>query len=101
MRTVTAWTAAVLLTLAAAAPRHAADKSAGVAIEVGKELIDFKIGNQLVGRYRIGPQVPKPYLWPLFAPGGVPITRAWPMEPARPGEATDHPHQKSAWFCHG
>jgi hypothetical protein len=23
------------------------------------------------------------------------------MMPAEPGEKTDHPHQKSAWFCHG
>jgi hypothetical protein len=23
------------------------------------------------------------------------------MEPALPGGSTDHPHQKSAWFCHG
>jgi hypothetical protein len=23
------------------------------------------------------------------------------MEPAQPGGSTDHPHQKSAWFCHG
>jgi hypothetical protein len=23
------------------------------------------------------------------------------MEPAKPGESTDHIHQKSAWFCHG
>src|SRR5262249_23154545 len=45
--------------------------------------------------------VAKPYLWPLNAPGGVTVTRAWPMEPAKPGGSTDHPHQKSAWFCHG
>jgi hypothetical protein len=23
------------------------------------------------------------------------------MEKAKPGESTDHPHQKSMWFCHG
>src|SRR5262249_21319290 len=34
-------------------------------------------------------------------PGGVPVTRAWPMEKSRPGESTDHIHQKSMWFCHG
>ena len=43
----------------------------------------------------------KPYFWPLNAPSGVAVTRAWPMEKAKPGEQTDHVHQKSAWFCHG
>src|SRR5207249_1657673 len=51
--------------------------------------------------YRCGPDVAKPYLWPLSAPGGMPLTRAWPMEKAALGGSTDHPHQKSAWFCHG
>jgi hypothetical protein len=67
----------------------------------GKSHIDFRAGKDLVARYRIGPDVAKPYFWPLNAPGGVPVTRAWPMEKARPGGSTDHPHQKSAWFCHG
>jgi hypothetical protein len=29
------------------------------------------------------------------------VTRAYPMEPARPGGTSDHIHQKSVWFCHG
>jgi hypothetical protein len=74
---------------------------AKVSIKADKEHVDFLIKGQLVGRYRLGPNVAKPFLWPLKAPGGIPVTRAWPMEPAQPGEATDHPHQKSAWFCHG
>src|SRR5262249_34145303 len=43
----------------------------------------------------------RPTFWPLLAPGGARLTRAWPMEAAKPGESQDHPHQKSAWFCHG
>jgi Methane oxygenase PmoA len=62
---------------------------------------DFVADGALVGRYHTGSAVAKPYLWPLLGPGGVPLTRAWPMEKASPGGSADHPHQKSAWFCHG
>ncbi len=62
----------------------------------------FYAGKELVGRYVIGPDVAKPYFWPLNAPGGVrTVTRAWPMVKGLEGESTDHVHQKSAWFCHG
>ncbi|GIV19753.1 MAG: hypothetical protein KatS3mg023_1504 [Armatimonadota bacterium] len=42
----------------------------------------------------------KPYLYPIHAQTGVPMTRAYPME-QREGESTDHPHQRSFWFTHG
>ena len=78
------------------------DKFEGkVTAEVGKGHIDFRAGKALVGRYVIGADVAKPYFWPLNVPGGEAITRGWPMTPPEPGEQTDHPHQKSAWFCHG
>src|SRR5262245_40957262 len=66
---------------------------------------DLKLGDRLVarlhhgkGKEAAGPA--KPYLWPVLAPGGVPVTRAWPMDPAG-AKSKDHVHQKSAWFCHG
>lgn len=43
----------------------------------------------------------KPYLYPILAPNGVPVTRDWPMKKGTEGETKDHVHQKSAWFCHG
>lgn len=42
----------------------------------------------------------KPILYPIYAPGQVPMTRSWPIE-ERPGEPHDHPHHKSVWFAHG
>jgi hypothetical protein len=42
-----------------------------------------------------------PYLWPLLDPLGREVTRAYPMEEGRAGEATDHPHHRSLWFAHG
>jgi hypothetical protein len=84
----------------------AAAEPAGVTIRVNGESrgvadIEFLVGKELVGRYHVGPLVAKPYLWPLNGPDGVPLTRAWPMEKGHPDETSDHPHQKSAWFCHG
>ena len=45
--------------------------------------------------------VAKPILWPLRGPGGVPMTRDWPMKPDTAGDDKDHPHHKSLWFTHG
>jgi hypothetical protein len=39
----------------------------------------------------------KPVLFPLYAAGGIVVTRGWPLEP-RAGERTDHPHHVGFWF---
>ena len=62
-----------------------------------KTALDFYIGDELVTRYHTA-GFAKPIFWPVNAPGGVPLTRNYPPPE---GQATDHPHQKSAWFCHG
>jgi hypothetical protein len=94
---------AVVSALAATPDRVSAAPAAteSVAIEVRPDHVDFRAGKDLVTRYRIGPDLAKPYFWPVHGPGGVSLTRAWPMEEAPPGGSTDHVHQKSAWFCHG
>ena len=43
----------------------------------------------------------KPVLYPLHGPDGVPLTRAFPIADALPGEAKDHVHHRSLWFTHG
>ncbi len=40
----------------------------------------------------------KPILFPVFGPGGVPMTRSWPVVDGVEGEAKDHPHHKGIWF---
>jgi hypothetical protein len=80
-----------------ARPAHAADVSAAKTADT----VEFKVGTEVVAKYHFGPTVAKPYLWPVMAPNGVPVTRAWPMEKGKPGETVDHVHQKSVWFCHG
>jgi hypothetical protein len=84
-----------------APPSPGAVENDVVSIKLADEHIDFLAGGELVGRYHIGKSVAKPYFWPLNGPDGTPITRGWPMVPAKQGESKDHPHQKSAWFCHG
>ena len=43
----------------------------------------------------------KPILYPVKGPGGIEVTRNYPMKAGVPGEATDHEHHKSLWFAHG
>jgi hypothetical protein len=87
-----------LLTLAAVPPFAAADD---VSIVAGKDAIEFKAGSAVVAKYAVAESVAKPYLYPVLAPSGTPLTRGYPVEKA-PGDATtDHVHQKSVWFCHG
>ena len=76
-------------------------RPAGPHVEAAKDHIDFFDGKDLVTTYHIGPDAAKPYFWPLNAPDGADVTRDWPMEKAKPGEQTDHVHQKSGWFTHG
>ena len=72
-----------------------------VSIVVGRDTIEFKAGSAVVAKYAVGESVAKPYLYPVLAPNGTPLTRGYPVEKA-PGDATtDHVHQKSVWFCHG
>ena len=80
-------------------PVCAADP-APVTVLKSETTIDFLAGKELITRYHIGPEVAKPYFWPLSAPEEIPVTRAWPMQKGLPNESTDHVHQKSK-FCHG
>src|SRR5947209_15675754 len=54
----------------------------GAVIEPHKDHLDLMVRGKLVGRYHVAPAQAKPYLWPLNAPNGMALTRAWPMEPA-------------------
>ena len=41
------------------------------------------------------------YFWPVNGPGGLSMTRSWPMDPTAPNEDHDHPHHRGMWFSHG
>jgi hypothetical protein len=63
------------------------------AVEIGDGVATFRHGPALVARYHFAPGTARPYLEPLFAPGGTRVTR-------EPGEAEDHPHHRGVWTAH-
>jgi hypothetical protein len=99
--------AACLLAVAGVAALPAAEEKkpavepSTVSIDVRKDVIEFRHAKAVTAVYHFAPTLAKPYFWPLNSPSGATITRPWPMVKDSPGEKTDHPHQKSAWFCHG
>ncbi len=50
--------------------------------------------------YVYGKEWVRPYLFPVIGPGGVQVTRQYPLKHVR-GEHQDHPHHKSIWVAHG
>ena len=79
--------------------RLRAESPPDLSLEAFKTHVDFKRGKTLLTRYVFDEKVAKPYFWPMNVAGSA-VTRSWPMDEGK-GEAKDHPHQKSAWFCHG
>lgn len=69
-------------------------------IRPGQDRLDVLVDGKEVASYHTARRWARPFLWPLNGPGGVPMTRAWPMADA-PEEKTDHKHHKSLWFAHG
>ena len=75
-----------------------------VKITPGPEKISIEIdGRPFTDFYVAGPDVTKPYLWPLRAASGTYVTREWPMEKVAEEESIrnpDHKHQRGLWFAH-
>lgn len=70
-----------------------------VTITKGDNKVDVQIDGKPFTALYFGPEVAKPYMYPLRAPDGTVVTRAFPMEKI-PGESTDHQHQRAMWFAH-
>jgi hypothetical protein len=65
-----------------------------------KHRIDVFINGELFTSYQYPENIEKPFLFPVYAPGGTVITRGYPIAP-RKGERVDHPHHTGIWFNHG
>lgn len=65
-----------------------------------KQKVDVIIDGKLFTSYQYPANLEKPFLSPIYAPGGSVITRGFPLE-ARKGERVDHPHHIGLWFNHG
>lgn len=82
----------------------AESKSGGVQITEQDGKLIIKIGGQFFSEYHYKTygekEVTRPFFYPVIGPGGVPMTRHWPMKDV-PDEAHDHPHHRSLWYAHG
>ena len=96
--------------LDAGAERHyrILEDSAGACLTQGVEVSEdvgslgvYVLGDKFT-RYHYSPEAApaRPYFYPVLAPGGLPVTRNYPMADV-PGEARDHPHHRSLWVAHG
>jgi hypothetical protein len=65
--------------------------------------LELTVGGQLFTRYNVGAGQTRPYFHPTIGPGGVRVTRSFPMEPGYegPDESTDHPHHTGIYVAHG
>ena len=72
----------------------------GVEITPQADRVTIKVDGELLTELRWA-DGPKPYFYPVIGPGGVPVTRHFPMRRDRADEEKDHPHQRSFWFTHG
>jgi hypothetical protein len=75
-----------------------APASTGVQISEVDGKIRVMIGGRLFTEY-VYQNVDRPYFYPLLGPGGLPMTRHWPIEDGE-GEEQDHPHHRSLWYAH-
>lgn len=66
----------------------------------GQKRVDVTIDGAAFTSYLWGTAQKKPVLYPLIAPGGIEVSRGYPLAP-REGERTDHPHHAGMWFSYG
>jgi methane monooxygenase PmoA-like len=77
---------------------RAADTS-GVKITQQEEKLRVEVNGELFTEYHFK-GAPHVYFYPVLGPGGLPMTRDWPMKNSS-GEEQDHPHHRSLWYSHG
>jgi hypothetical protein len=79
---------------------HSARAATGVEVEKQADRVTIRVDGELLTELRFT-DTPKPYFYPLLGPGGVPMTRNYPMRTDAADEDKDHPHHRSLWFTHG
>src|SRR5262245_59371932 len=71
----------------------------GVKITEMSGKLRVEINGELFTEYVLA-GAPHVYLYPVIGPGGVHMTRDWPMKSVE-SEDHDHPHHRSLWYSHG
>jgi Methane oxygenase PmoA len=79
----------------------AVSANAQVKVTPAQDRIAIEIDSQPFGELRFGPDVWKPYLWPLRSASGKIVVRQFPMVKDVAGEPRDHFHQRGLWWAHG
>jgi hypothetical protein len=102
LRLLGAGTALLLLGVCSLAPaaenQTSTTSGQGVQITQLTNRLRVEINGQLFTEYFFK-DVTRPYCYPLIGPGGLALTRNWPMKDV-PGEEHDHPHHRSFWYAH-
>jgi hypothetical protein len=60
----------------------------------------IEIGGDMFCEYNFAQTNSRPFLYPILGPGGLAMTRNWPMRNVE-GEERDHVHHRSFWWAHG
>jgi hypothetical protein len=71
-----------------------------VRISEKEDRLRVEIDGELFTEYRFQ-GAPHVYFYPLLGPGGVHMTRHYPMQQDSEGEDHDHHHHRSLWYSHG
>jgi len=88
------------LAIAGLASTAAAEDKVTITHDKAKKLFRIEVNGNLFTEY-VYATYPRPILYPVLGPGEVALTRNYPMKKGVKGEAKDHHHHKSLWFCHG
>ncbi|MCX8108231.1 MAG: PmoA family protein [Verrucomicrobiae bacterium] len=75
-------------------------QAAEVRITKLEDKLRIELGGNLFCEYVYSATNSRPYIYPILGPGGLPMTRNWPMREVE-GEERDHPHHRSFWWAHG
>lgn len=90
----------LLVLCSCAAPKSSVPSNPlGVRISQTNDHVRVELNGKLFTEF-FYTNVPRPFCYPIIGPGGLAMTRNYPMVKV-PGEETDHPHHRSLWFAHG
>src|ERR1043165_5256707 len=92
-------TAVCMLLTSCTTDSHSHSTAGKVRTLEGPDRLRVEINGALFTEYFFK-DVPRPFCYPLLGPGGLPMTRNFPMKDT-PGEEHDHKHHRSLWFTHG
>ncbi|MCS7308861.1 MAG: PmoA family protein, partial [Armatimonadetes bacterium] len=72
-----------------------------VSVEESEDRIAIYTDGKLFTAYIKAGNPARPCFYPVRAPGGVSVTRHWPMRHDIPHETNDHVHHRSMWIAFG